>query len=128
MLRTRGVGGDERQVQVGLKDAREFNLRLLRRLSEPLQRHLVVPHIDSRLCLELFSHIIQDCFVHVGAAELCVAARGKDLEDALAELHNCYIERAAAEVEDQNLLLLLGLVNSVSERRGCRLVDYSDNL
>ena len=47
---------------------------------------------------------------------------GLDLEDALAELEDRDVERAAAEVVDGDLLVVL-LVEAVGERRRGRLVD-----
>ena len=55
--------------------------------------------------------------VHVGAAELRVAARREDLEDAVPEIHDRDIERSPAQVEDEDLLVLPGLVEAVGEAR-----------
>ena len=52
-----------------------------------------------------------------------VVTRGRlDLEDAVADLEHRHVERAAAEVEDEDRLVGL-LVEAVGQRRGGRLVD-----
>jgi hypothetical protein len=52
-----------------------------------------------------------------------VVTRGRlDLEDAVADLEHGHVERAAAEVEDEDRLVGL-LVEAVGERRRGRLVD-----
>ena len=51
-----------------------------------------------------------------------VAVGGLDLEHAVADFEDGHVERAAAQIEDGDLLVLL-LVEAVGERRGGRLVD-----
>ena len=53
---------------------------------------------------------------------MVVAAGSLDLEDALAELEDGDVEGTAAEVEDEDRLLML-LVEAVGQRCGGRLVD-----
>ncbi len=65
---------------------------------------------------------VDDRLVEVVAAEVVVAGSGLDLEHAVADLEHRHVERAAAEVEDEDRLVGL-LVESVRERRGRRLVD-----
>ena len=61
--------------------------------------------------------------VEVVTAEVGVAVGGLNLENAVAELEDGDIESTAAEVEDCNLLVLVGFVEAVG-KSGCRgLVD-----
>ena len=60
--------------------------------------------------------------VPIVAAEVGVAVGGLDLEDAVADFEHGNIERAAAQVVDGDLLVLL-LVEAVGQRGGGRLVD-----
>ena len=60
--------------------------------------------------------------VDVVAAQVGVAVGGLDLDDAVADLEDRDVERAAAEVEDRDRLVLL-LVEPVGERGRGRLVD-----
>jgi hypothetical protein len=57
-----------------------------------------------------------------------VAVGGLHLEDTLAELEHRHVERAAAEVEDEDRVVGGLLVEAVRERRGGRLVDDSQDV
>jgi len=56
-----------------------------------------------------------------------VARRGPDLDDALADVQDADVERAAAQVEHEDRLVLM-LVQAVGERGGRRLVDDPQDL
>ena len=95
-----GVRRDERQVDLRLHRRREFVLGLLRRLLQALQRHLVLAQVDALVALELVGQPVDDALVEVVTAEVRVAVGRLDLEDALAQLQDRDVERAAAEVVD----------------------------
>src|SRR5215211_537874 len=116
------VRGDERQVDRGARSRRQLSLGLLGRLDEPLGRHLVLREVYALALLELRDHPLDNLGVEVVAAEVVVAARGLDLEDPVSELEDGDVERPAAEVEDQDGLVLL-LVQPVGQGRRGRLVD-----
>ena len=78
--------------------------------------------VDALVLLELGQQPVDDALVEVVAAEVRVAVGGLDLEDALAELEDRDVERAAAQVVDGDLLVAL-LVEAVGEGRRGRLVD-----
>ncbi len=120
--RTVGARRDERQVDRRLADLGQFDLRLLRGLLQPLERHPVVAEVDAVVVLELLDHPIDDPLVPVVAAELRVAVRRLDLEDALPDLEQRHVERATPEVEHEDRLVVL-LVQPVRERGGRGLVD-----
>ena len=124
-----GVGGDERQVDVRGQRAGELHLGLLRRLAHALGGHRVLLQIDAGLALELLLDVLDEGVVHVRAAQLRVAAGGDDLEAALLpHLHDGDVEGAAAEVEDEDLQLLAGLLQAVGEAGGGGLVDDAQHL
>ena len=102
---------------------RQLDLRLLGGLVEALERHRVGDEVDALVALELGDHPVDDRLVEVVAAEVVVAGRRLDLEDALAELEHRHVERAAAEVEDEDRLVVALLVEPVGERCRGRLVD-----
>ena len=56
--------------------------------------------------LELVDEAVDDPLVPVVAAEVVVAAGGLHLEHALADLEQRDVEGAAAEVEDEDRLLV----------------------
>ncbi len=119
--------GDERQVDLRRRGRRELDLRLLGRLVQPLERHRVLREVDALLAQELRDHPVDDRLVEVVAAEVVVAVRRLHLEDAVAELEHRHVERAAAEVEDEDRLVGL-LVEPVGERRRRRLVDDAEHV
>ena len=127
VLRPGLVRGDERQVDVGLHHRGELHLGLLRRLLQALQRHPVLAQVDAVALLELRDDPVDDALVEVVAAEVRVAVGRLHLDDALADLEDRDVERAAAEVVDGDRLVLL-LVEAVGQRRRRRLVDDAHHL
>ena len=122
MLGTGRVGGDERQVDLGLGRGGELDLGLLGGFLQPLQRKLVAAQIDALLLLEFVGEIVDEAHVEILAAEEGIAVRRLHLEHAVADLQNGNVESAAAEVIDGDGAGLL-LVETVGERRRSRLVD-----
>ena len=117
-----GVGGDERQVDLRLLGRRELDLGLLCSLVETLQRHRVGAQVDRLVALEVGNQPVDDRLVEVVAAEVVVAGGRLDLEHAVADLEHRHVERAAAEVEDEDRLVGL-LVQPVGQRGRGGLVD-----
>ena len=70
-----GVGGDERQVDLGLLGAGELDLRLLGGLLEALEGLAVLAEVDALVLLELVDEPVDDALVEVVAAEVGVAVR-----------------------------------------------------
>ena len=122
MLGTALIGGDERQVHLRRHRAGQFDLRLLGLFLEPLQRELVAAQVDALLPFELIAQVFDDSLVEILAAEECVAVRRFHFEDAVADLEDRDIERAAAEVVDGDRADGF-LLEPVGERRGGRFVD-----
>src|SRR2546430_2981886 len=89
--------------------------------------------IDSRLAQtrDAFGFIRRKTFraemrhdhvIDVIAAEPRVSIRREDFKHAVVQFENRNVERAATQVEDGDLRMAFQLVESVSERRGGRLV------
>ena len=70
--RTLARRGDERQVDRGLLQVRELDLRLLRGFLQTLHRHIVVREVDAVRVLELGDETVHDALVPVVAAEMRV--------------------------------------------------------
>ena len=95
VLWPRGVRRDVRKVDLGLAGARELNLRLLRSLLQALKRLLVFGEVDPLVLLELDQEPVDDALVKVVAAKVRVAVGRLDLKDAVAQLQDGDVERAA---------------------------------
>ena len=117
-----GVGGDIGQVDVAGGDAGQLDLGLLGGLLQALHGHLVAAEVDAVGALELADQILHDALVEVIAAQAVVAGGSQHLDDAVVDLQDGDIERAAAQVVDHDLLGLL-LIHTVGQRGGGRLVD-----
>ena len=122
VLRAGGVGGDIRQVDVGGGHAGQLDLGLLGGFLQSLHGDLVVGQVDALCLLELGNQVVHDALVKVVAAEVGVAVGGQNFDDAVADVQDGDIERAAAEVIDHDLLLGF-LVDAVGQRGCGRLVD-----
>jgi hypothetical protein len=79
------------------------------------------------LLLEIVHEPGDQGVVPVVAAQVRVAVGRLDLEDAVADLEHGHVERAAAQVEHRDLLVLL-LVEPVGQRGRRRLVDDAQDL
>ena len=117
-----GTGGDERQVDVGRHRRRQLDLRALGRFFEPLQRDRVGAQVDAVLALELVGEQVDDHAIEVIAAERRVAVRREHLEHAVLDREDRDVERAAAEIEHGDALVVL-VLQAVRERGGGRLVE-----
>ena len=116
VLGPRGVGRDERQVDLRLLGRGELDLRLLGRLIQTLQRHRVGARESMPWdFLNSLTKPVDDRLVEVVAAKVVVARGGLDLEHAVADLEHGHVERAAAEVEHEDRLV--SLVEAVRARR-----------
>ena len=128
VLRAGGVSRDEGQVDVRLRGGGELHLRLLGSFLQTLQGHLVLAQVDAAVVsCELVGQPIDDAMIPVVAAELVVASGCSNLEDAVAELQDGNVERAAAEVEHEDLLVLVGLIETVGQSSSRRLVDDAEH-
>ena len=111
-----------------LCELEQLDLGLLGRLTQPLHGHLVLGQVDARRALELVDQPLDDPVVPVVATEVVVTRGGTDLDDAVADLQQRDVERAATEVEDQDGLFLLALVQAVGQRGRGRLVDDAQHV
>ena len=122
MLRACCVSGDIRQVDVRGGHAGQLDLGLFGGFLQSLHGDLVVGQIDALCLLEFGNEVVHDALVEIIAAEVGVAVGGKDFDNAVADVQNGDIERAAAEVIDHDLLLGF-LVDAVGQSGCGRLID-----
>jgi hypothetical protein len=86
VLGARGVSGDERQVDAGLRHGRQLLLGLHSRLREALHGLAVLAQVDALIALEVGHEPVHDLLVEIVAAQVRVAAGGQHLEHAVANL------------------------------------------
>ena len=106
---------------------RKLVLGALGRFLQTLQRHPVVGQADAGLALEALDEPVDDPLVEVFTAEVRVAGGGEHFEEAVFELEDRDVERAAAEVVDGDALVLL-VFETVGQRGGGRLVDDAEHV
>ena len=122
MLRTGCIRGDEGQIYVYAHQTGKFDLRLFSGFLQTLQRHTILTQIDVVFLLEFFRDVVDQALVEIIAAQMGIAAGRQYFEDAVADFHQRYIERAAAQVVHQNLMRV-ALVQTVCQCGRGRLVD-----
>ena len=122
VLGTALIGRDERQIDGGLLQRRQLDLRLFGGVGQPLHRLAVLREVDALIFFELHDEPVDDALVVVVAAQVRVAVGRLHFEDAVADFQHRDVERASAEVPHENGLVAL-LVEAVGQRGGGRLVD-----
>src|SRR4051812_792725 len=107
MLRPARIRGDERQVDLVFLRRRERDLRLLRFFLDALDRVRLLGQVDAAVLLEFVNDPINQDVVPVVTAEVSIAVGRLYFENAVANLEHGNVERAAAQIVDSNLLVLL---------------------
>ena len=124
MLRARGRSGDVGQVDFSFGRAGQLHFGFLRSFLETLEGHGVVAQVEAFvLGLELVGEEVDDDLVEVIAAEVGVAVGAQYFKHAVAQLQNRDVERATAEVVHGDFLVLVLLVEAVSQSGSGGLVD-----
>ena len=126
MLRPALIGGDERKVDVGGLRSAQFHLCLLARFLQTLQRHWILGEIDRLIALEFGYQPVDDALIEVVSTEVGITIGGLHLELTgsfdIVKLEDRDVIGSTTEVEHRDFLILL-LVESVSERGRCWLID-----
>ena len=119
--------GDELLLDRGDRLERERLLGVLDGAEDAAPGDERLAQVDAVLLQEPVADVVEQQLVEVVAAEVGVAVAGEDLDDAPLDLGDRDVERAAAQVVDQQPLRL-GRVRVVGEHGGGRLVDDPDDL
>ena len=112
---------------VRLHDRRELDLRFFGGFGQTLHGLLVVAQVDALIAAELVDEPFDDAVIVIVAAEMRVAVGRFHFEDAVADFEDRDVERAAAEIPDENRLVAF-FVETVCERRRGRLVDDAQHV
>ena len=102
------------RLTVGLLRAGQLDLGLLGGFLEALQRHRVVADVDALGLLELVGEVVDERWSKSSPPRWPSPLVDFHLEDAVADVEDRDVERAAAEVEDGDLLVGL-LVQAVGQ-------------
>ena len=128
MLGTGRAHGDVGQVDFGLIAGRQLDLGLLGGFLQALQGQHVLGQVNAALLLELGDDVVDDALVEVLAAQEGVTVGGEHLELLLAvhvgQVDDGHVERAAAQVIDDDLAVLVAALVHAEGQRSCgRLVN-----
>src|SRR5580704_14246986 len=100
MLRSVLISRDERQIDVGLRCARQFNFGLLSSVLEALQRQPILTKIDAVFFAKLVGKVVDDALVEIFTAKERIAVGRLDLKHAIPDLKHRDVEGAATKVVD----------------------------
>ena len=136
LIKVDWAGGTHGQVLQGnLRFGRsgELLLGLLSSFLHALQSDSVVAQVDAILALDLGNDPVDDALVPIVAAQMGVAVGGLNLNGGeavvvLTDFEQGHIECAAAQVEDEDVLVLLALLQAVCQSCSGWLVDDTQNV
>ena len=115
MKRTVFIYCYERQIYICSLCAGKFFLSFLRSLFKSLKSHFIISQIHTVFFSETVSHKIQQSFIKIIATQLIVAVCRQNLENSVTQFQNRYIKCSAAQVINQNLMLCLILIKTISQ-------------
>jgi hypothetical protein len=110
-----------RDLHLGVE--RQADLDILGEAPEASHGERLAPQVDPVVPLDLVEEAAQDELIEVVASELAVAGGGSDLAHAAEDFHDRDVERAAAEVVDEEILQLIALPAVVDQRCAGWLVE-----
>ena len=127
MFRASVVGGDVRQVHVGLLRAGKLDLGFLGGFFQTLHGQIVARQIDTAVRLELVDQIVDQRQVEIFTAQEGVAVGRQHFELRFAinvgDFDDGDIEGTATQVVHRDGFITTGFVHAVGKRCGGRLVD-----
>ena len=126
VFRSARIRRDERQIDFVFLRAGERDLRFFSFFFNALDRIRLLGQIDAHVFLKFGDDPVHQLRVPIVAAEVGVAVGRFDFKNAVADFEHGNVERAAAQIVNRDLLVLL-LVQTVGERCRRRLIDNSQH-
>ena len=120
------VSRDEGQVDFGFHRRGQFLFGGFCGVFQTLKSHAVLGKVDALFLLEFFHQIVDDALVEVFAAEEGVAVGGAHFNHVVAHFEDGHVERAAAEVEHDDLFVGLFVKTVGKGSRGGFVDDTLD--
>mmetsp|Transcript_12794 Transcript_12794/g.36606 ORF Transcript_12794/g.36606 Transcript_12794/m.36606 type:complete len:609 (-) Transcript_12794:160-1986(-) len=102
---------------------RERPLGALGLAPQLLQRLGFLGDVLVVLLLDELDEVLHDALVKVGSSQVGISGRGHNLKDSRVNRQDRHVERAASQIEHQDVLLLVLLVESVRDGSGSGLID-----
>lgn len=113
----------------GLGDARKSALGTLTSAAETTDSTGIIGNIVLALALELGLEVLEEGVVKVFTAKMGVTSSSFDGKDTARDVEERDIESSSTQVEDQDILLLLGLlVQAIGNGSSGGLVDDTEDL
>ncbi len=122
VFRTRGVCGDERQVDIGLHRRGKLDLGFLGSFFQTLQGQTVFTQVDLLFFFELVSKVIDDLFVEVFTTKEGITVGRFNFENAIADFQNRHVKGATTKVINDHGAAVF-LVQTIGQCCCGRLVD-----
>jgi len=110
-------------LDLGLVLVAQLPLRSLHLAPQLLDRSLVLGRVLARLLLPRLQEEVHHALVKVLASQVRVSVRRNHLEHSVVDRQHRHVERAASQIEDQDVLLAPFLIKTVGDRSRSGFVD-----
>lgn len=108
--------------------ARKSSLGLLSFTLELAHSLEVLGDVDAILLVVALGEVVDDALIEILTTKMSVTSSSQNLKDTLLDREERDIESTTTEIVDNDLSLAVGLVQSVGNGCGGRLVDDSENV
>jgi hypothetical protein len=127
----REIGSLEERIDLhsGLSNGGKSTLGTLTSGSQATESTRVLGDIELVLALEFGLEVLEKSVVEIFSTEMGVSSSGLDSEYTTSDRKKGDIERSTSQIEDEDVLLLLGLlIETVGDGSGSGLIDDTEDL
>lgn len=107
---------------------RQSTLGLFDFSAEFLDGAVILTDVLALLLLVQLDEVVHDTLIEIFTTQMSIAVGRNDLEDTIVDSQQRNIEGTTSQVKDQDVLLSILLVQSISDGGGRRLVDDTHNV